>query len=117
MLINNLRRHYAKLQEDGLEEFLELIAKLYAFLFLVANVFTVLFSLVDGTGWNTIAFRNLMVSGTMALAYIALRFLLVTLAFLVYAWVDMVEDRQRRENLTFKEIVSQELDFDRGRRH
>lgn len=108
------KKHYAGLQEDGLDEFLELIAILCAIICAVSVCICVLLSLYGGVSFDTIIFRVFVLSGAILLIYILLRLLLVTILMLLYTWLNMVKDRRSRENVTFKEITSKEINFDRG---
>lgn len=116
MLIKSLKRHYAQLQEDGLGEFLEVVTKGYALLAVLVNLYAIMTLYFSGLNWNTIAHKVLMLSGTMVAIYMVLRFLLVAILVLLYAWGHMVEDRRSREIVTFREIASKELNFDGGGR-
>lgn len=108
------KKYYAKLQEDGLDEFLELIAILCAIICAVSVFICVLLSLYEGVSFDTIIFRVFILSGAILLIYILLRLLLVTILMLLYTWLNMVKDRRSRKNVTFKEITSKEINFDRG---
>lgn len=116
MLIKSLKRHYAQLQEDGLGEFLEVVTKGYALLAAFMNLCAIMALYLDGLTWNTITYRALVLSGAMLSIYVVLRFLLVAVLVLLYAWGHMVEDRRSREIVTFEEIASKELNFDGGGR-
>jgi uncharacterized membrane protein len=108
------KKHYAELQEDGLDEFLELIAILCAIICAVSVCICVLLSLYEGVSFDTIIFRVFVLSGAILLIYILLRLLSVTILMLLYTWLNMVKDRRSRKNVTIKEITSKEINFDRG---